>query len=44
MLRIQPQTTEDLEQPFADFGSPIDVPVPLGDGKAFLRINAQSIP
>ena len=25
MLRIQPQTTEDLEQPFADFGSPIDV-------------------
>jgi hypothetical protein len=43
-LRIQPQATESLDQPFEDFGAPIDVPVTLEGGNAFLRINAQPLP
>lgn len=43
-LRIQPQTAESLELPFEDFGTPIDVPVPMDSGKAFLRVNAQPLP
>ena len=43
-LRIQPQTSDSLGQPFEDFGTPIDVAVPLDGGKAFLRINAEALP
>ena len=43
-LRIQAQTTESLEQPFQDYGDPVDIPVQLGGSNAFLRINAQPQP
>ena len=43
-LRIQAQTTESLEQPFQDYGAPVDIPVQLGGSNAFLRINAQPQP
>lgn len=43
-VRIQLQATDDLEQPFEDFGDPIDVPVSLPGDKAFLRINAEATP
>jgi len=43
-LRIQPQTTDSLDQPFEDFGSPVDVQIQLDGAKAFLRVNAQPVP
>ena len=44
VLRLQAQTTESLEQPFQDFGVPVDFPVPLGGSNTFLRVNAQPQP
>jgi len=43
-VRIQLQSTEDLEQPFQDVGAPIDVPVPMENSNSFLRINASPLP
>jgi len=43
-VRIQLQSSEDLEQPFQDYGAPIDVPVPMNNSNSFLRINAQTLP
>ncbi|HMP89074.1 MAG TPA: hypothetical protein PJ991_02675 [Kiritimatiellia bacterium] len=43
-VRIQMQTTDDLEQPFEDYGVPIDIPIILDQEKLFIRINASSLP
>jgi hypothetical protein len=41
---LQLQAADDLEQPFEDYGAPIEVPVQLPADKAFLRLNAQPAP
>ena len=43
-FRLQLQAADDLQQPFQDYGAPIEVPVQLPSDKAFLRINAQQAP
>lgn len=43
-VRIQMQSADDLEQPFTDYGAPIDVTIPLDGEKAFMRLNATPAP
>lgn len=43
-VRLQLQSADDLESPFTNYGDPIDVPIPLNGGKAFMRLNAEPAP